>query len=88
MPEDVTKSELEELIALLEQRLAIIGDAGLRESDPDAQLEQLKNVSESIFELHGKLKGRIPPRLEHFLEGCSYEKAMGWARGMLREIDS
>ena len=81
---NVTPAELEELIALLEQRLAVIGDAELRESDPDAQLEQLKNVSESIIELQGNLKGRIPFRLEHFLENCSYDKAIGWARGMLK----
>lgn len=80
---NVTTAELEELIALLEQRLAVIGDAELRESDPDAQLEQLKQVSESIFDLQGKLKGRIPFRLEHFLESCSYDKALGWARGMV-----
>ena len=40
------ESELRELIALLEERLAVIGDADLRERDPDAQLARLRSVSE------------------------------------------
>ncbi len=78
-------AEISELIALLEQRLVVISDAELREKDPDAQLEQLKQVSESIMALHEQLKGRIPFRLEHFLERCSFDKALDWAQGMQKE---
>ena len=75
--------ELRELATLLKKRHEVIGDAALRESDPDAQLEQLKNVSETIFSKHEALKGRIPPRLEHFLSGCSYDKALAFIENEL-----
>jgi hypothetical protein len=68
--------QLQDLASLLRNRIEVIGDKALRESDPDAQLEKLKNVSEAIFSKHETLKGQIHPRLEHFLSGCSYEKAL------------
>ncbi len=73
------ESELRELIALLEELLAVIGDADLRERDPDAQLARLRSVSESISAFHVAHRGGIPPRLNHFLENCSYQKALEWA---------
>jgi hypothetical protein len=77
---------LRELAALLEQRLAIIGDTALRDSDPKTQLRQLQEVSESLVELHGKLKGegQIQPRLDHFLTQCSYSKALDFVNDKLR----
>lgn len=77
---------LRELAALLEQRLAIIGDVNLRDRDPDAQLRQLQQVSESLVAVHGKLKtaGQVPPRLDHFLTQCSYAKALDFVNDKLQ----
>jgi len=72
--------EREELIALLERRLAVIGNHTLRDADPDAHLTQLKEVSEAIMARHTALGARLSPRLEHFLGNCSYDKALAWLR--------
>ena len=79
-------SELRELATLLEQRLAVIGDTALRDRDPEAQLRQLQEVSESLVDMHGSLKnaGKVPPRLDHFLTQCSYDKALEFVNEKLR----
>ena len=77
--------ELTRLAVLLEKRLAVIADHELRDRDPDEQLRQLQEVSEKIEEMHSTLKGKIKPRLAHFLEGCSYQKALDWIRLELAE---
>ena len=74
------KSEdLDKLISLLRRRLDVIGDAGLRVSDPDRQLALLREISESITDFHQRHRGEIPPRLNHFLESASLQKALEWA---------
>ena len=85
-PEPAITSGLRELAALLEQRLAVIGDTALRDSDPEAQLRQLQEVSESLVEMHGRLKsaGQVPARLDHFLTQCSYNKALDFVNDKLR----
>ena len=80
---DLTSGELEELVALLERRLAVIGDAEMRERDPEAQLTQLQEVSEAIAAFHETKCDRIPIRLRHFLENSSLSKALDWAREAL-----
>jgi hypothetical protein len=67
--------------ALLERRLAVIGDQDLRERDPAAQLDQLRTVSEEITTMYEQNKGALPPRLKHYLERASYQKALAWLRG-------
>jgi hypothetical protein len=74
------KDELKNLADLLEKRLQVIGDQEMRANDPEQQLKLLKEVSEGILSHHSDLKGKIPPRLEHFLDNCSYEKALAWIR--------
>ena len=78
-------TELRELIGLLEERLRVIGDADLRERDPESQLDQLKSGSEAIVVFHEKNRSAIQPRLNHFLESCSYAKALDWASGELEK---
>lgn len=75
--------ELEALAGLLRKRLEVIADVAWRNADPAAHLEALANVSEAIFALHGSLRGRITPRLEHFLANCSYEKALAMVESEL-----
>jgi hypothetical protein len=73
------KAELSELIGLLEERLRVIGDAEMRELDPAGQLARLQEVSEAIVAFHAAHRAKIQPRLNHFLENCSYSKALDWA---------
>ena len=76
-------ADLSELIGLLEARLRVIGDADLRDSDPESQLAQLKAVSEAIVAFPGKHRAAIQPKLSPFLESCSYAKALDWASDAL-----
>lgn len=77
------KDELRELIALLEERVRVIGDVEMREQNPDGQLAKLQSVSEAITSFHTTHRGVIQPRLNHFLENCSYAKALEWAQEAL-----
>ncbi len=65
----------QELASALRERLAVIGDREAR-ANPAAHLEQIKAASEKITELQGRLPGKIDPRLRHYLERCSYDKAL------------
>ena len=75
--------ELTKLASLLETRLAVIADHELRDRDPDEQLRQLQEVSGQIAEMHASLEGKIKPRLAHFLESRSYQKALDWIQSEL-----
>jgi hypothetical protein len=66
------------LALLLKNRLTVIADHELRDRDPAAHLEALKAAFEAIQREHETLKGRISPRLEHFLSGGSYDKALAF----------
>ena len=68
----------ENLAKLLRRRLEIIADHEFRDRDPEAHLDALRSVSEELVREHGSLRGQIPPRLEHFLGGCSYDKALAF----------
>jgi len=72
------ESSFPALAAALRERLAVIADQELRRKDPAAQLERLKAVSEKIAALQSQLPPDIHPRLRHFLEGCSYDKALAF----------
>ena len=67
---------LEPLARLLRKRLDIIADHAFRDRDQQAHLEALKAIFEGIQREHEKLKEKISPRLEHFLSGGSYDKAL------------
>lgn len=66
------------LARLLRERLAIIADHALRDSDPAAHLEKLKAVSLAISSLAKELAPTLPPRLNHFMERASYDKALAF----------
>lgn len=70
------KEELEALAGLLRRRLSVIGDTEWRDRDHSSHLEALKSVSEQIMAWHEARRGSLPPRLEHFLGNCSYDKAL------------
>jgi hypothetical protein len=66
---------LEELAAVLRERIAIIADEESRQNLP-SHLDRLKNVSETIAKIERQLPATIDPQLRHFLERCSYSKAL------------
>jgi len=68
----------DELIAALRERLQVIRDTAWRDRDPAGQLARLQQVSESIVDLQRRLPSPVDPRLAHFLERCSYDKALAW----------
>ncbi|WP_200278946.1 hypothetical protein [Haloferula rosea] len=65
-----------QLAELLHRRLSIIGDHEWRDRDPDGQFAALKEVSEAIDRWHREHRHEIDARLDHFLTGASYEKAL------------
>lgn len=64
------------LTAALSDRLAVIADHKLRERNPAAHLSRLAEVSHRILQLQTELPADASPRLIHFLEACSYDKAL------------
>lgn len=66
------------LAQLLRERLAIIADHSLRDREPAAHLEKLKDVSLAISSLAKELAPTLPPRLNHFMERASYDKALAF----------
>jgi hypothetical protein len=74
----MTEMERDELAALLKERLEVIGDSELRARDPAEHLRRLQEVSERIEEERRRLSAELDPRLGHFLERCSYAKALDY----------
>lgn len=69
-------SSLADLRIALQHRLDVIANHALRDADPAAHLEQLKEASEAIERLHQELGSGLHPQLNHFLESQSYHKAL------------
>jgi len=70
----MTKEETE-LAEALRERLQIISDEASRR-DPEEHLKRLRDVSERIETLVAALPRPIQPRLAHFLDRRSYDKAL------------
>ncbi len=68
-------SVIEDLTTALRERLAIIRDEESRRHSAQ-HLERLRAVSEKIDQLAASLPRPIDPRLEHYLERRSYDKAL------------
>lgn len=69
------ESPLADLAQALRERLAIIHDEKSRR-DPDVHMLRLRTVSEKIDKLQTALPQRVDPRLAHYLQRRSYEKAL------------
>ena len=65
------------LASALRERLSIIADEQSRR-DPERHMARLKTVSEKIEQLQTTLPPTTDPRLNHFLERRSYDKALEW----------
>ena len=70
----MTKAE-RELDEALRERLKIISDEESRRN-PGQHVKRLREVSEHIETLVAALPQPIPPRLAHFLDRRSYDKAL------------
>jgi len=66
---------LTELADALRERLEIVGDEESRR-DPVQHTERLREVSERIEQIERGLPPTIDPQLRHFLQRCSYDKAL------------
>lgn len=69
------ENALADLAQALRDRLAIIHDEQSRR-DPDIHMARLRTVSEKIEQLQAELPQRVDPRLVHYLQRRSYEKAL------------
>jgi hypothetical protein len=65
------------LAAALRERLCIIADEASRR-DPQNHMDRLKTISEKIDALQMALPPSTDPRLKHYLERRSYDKALEW----------
>lgn len=59
-------------------RLAVVSDHGLRNADPQAHLEKLKEAAARLDDLVLRLPADCDPMLRHYLERQSYVKALDW----------
>ena len=69
------KNELAELREALRERLAVIRDEESRR-DHAKHIDRLRAVSEKIDRLQESLPPPINPRLKHYLDRKSYDKAL------------
>jgi hypothetical protein len=76
----MTKEE-SELAEVLRERLKIISDEESRRN-PEQHMERLREISQRIETLTAGLPQPIPPRLAHFLDRRSYDKALEFLGGM------
>ena len=67
-----------ELAAALRTRLAVIADRDLYARDPALHLEKLRDASAQITALQPRLPAPVDPQLAHFLDRCSYDKALAF----------
>jgi len=73
-----------ELAEALRERLAIIRDDESRR-DQAKHMERLRTISERIDRLEALLRGSIDPRLAHYLQRRSYDKALEFLEGQIAE---
>jgi hypothetical protein len=65
----------------LRERIAIIQDEQSRR-DPDTHMARLRAVSEEIEKLQAALPQPLDPRLAHYLQRKSYDKALEFLEGL------
>jgi len=70
------------LASALRERLDVIADRQAFAKDAAAHMESLKQVSERIATLQGQLPHPVDPQLAHFLQRCSYDKALAFLESL------
>ena len=76
------EKSLVDLAQILRERLAVIRDEQSRR-DEAKHIARLKAISEQIDDLQTRLPKPIDPRLAHYLERKSYDKALDFLEGMI-----
>ncbi len=66
------------LASMLRHRLEVIADHDWRDRDSGGHFDALKAVSEAIAAWEAAQPRPVPARLGHFLQQCSYGKALEW----------
>jgi len=79
------KPDFSKLERLLRERLDVIADHALRDRNPAAHLEKLRDVSLALDQEHQTLRGALPARLNHFMQQSSYDKALAFIADFRRE---
>jgi hypothetical protein len=72
--------EAYELAEALRERLRLVSDESSRRN-PDQHMARLHEISDRIESLAAALPQPIPPRLAHFLDRRSYDKALDFLEG-------
>ncbi len=73
---------LVDLAQALRERLAVIRDERSRR-DETKHIARLKAISEQIDDLQTRLPKPLDPRLAHYLQRKSYDKALEFLQGMI-----
>jgi len=71
-------AQLAGLAEALRERRRVIADREFYVRDPAGHLAHLQRVSVEISKKAADLPAPAPPQLAHFLERCSYDKALAW----------
>jgi hypothetical protein len=71
---------MNDLVAALRERLAIVADEDSRR-DSQRHMGRLRDISEKINALAAQLPASANPQLRHYLERCSYSKALALLEG-------
>jgi hypothetical protein len=74
----MTANGSEALAEALRERRRLIADREFYARDQAGHLRQLSDVSARIVELSSALPNPVDPGLAHFLQRCSYDKALVW----------
>lgn len=73
------------LASALRERVALIADRAFYQRDPAAHLARLEAVSGQITAAAALLPPVADARLKHFLERCSYDKALAFLEALSAE---
>jgi hypothetical protein len=71
-------TQYQALAETLKRRIEVISDTQLRDTNPQQQLLQLQQASESIQAWHRVHREKIPSQLNHFLQQSSLSKALAY----------
>jgi hypothetical protein len=69
------------LAGALRERLSIIADRDWYGRDAAGHLQALMQASERILTFSAQLPAPVHPQLKHYLERCSYDKALAFLSG-------
>ena len=72
------RSDFTALREAVAARLAVVADHALRDADPAAHLEKLKEAAGRLDTLTKNLPPDCDPMLRHYLERQSFLKAAAW----------